>query len=802
MNVFLKPTAVLFFYLCFSLLANAQINVDNTITPEQALAILLGGGVEVSNVQFSGDANQIGSFLGENSNLGMNGGIILGSGDVAFAEFGTNGISGGNDGGGGTLGGGNFGVGDPDLTQISGVQMHDAAILEFDFIALGEEVRFDYIFASEEYNNFVCANVNDAFGFFLSGPGLDGPFTNNAINLALVPGTDVPVTINSVNNGTVGASGTEANCAQYGPDWADNSIYFFDNTLINGPEVISYDGFTVMLEAFAAVQCGGSYHIKIAIADGGDTAYDSAVFLRQGSFDSPGIVISANLTNTIDENTIYESCGGAEITFERVGNVEQEYVLEIAYSGTVEVGSHVEPLPETVVFAPGESAVSIEVVPIPNDIVEGTLELIIEVTTSGCDGETTTFSLFINDDPVELELDANVPECPGDEVTVQSTVTGGVAPYTYLWSTGDVDDAITASYDLTETVHVTVTDACDSEVTTYYTIEVPQPEPIMVMIDGVFSLDCPDIKSLEPLVGGGSQPYSFEWFSDGDLIGEEQNIDVQVDDDRDVSFVVTDGCSWTHEITVELLLVDHPPIEVEFENPEICYGTSISLPISVDGGFEPLSIYWEHDASEQWSTNVSPTRDTTYPFRITDGCGDLYEYEVNVFVFQAYADFTFDYWSDTEISFTNNSQNNFINEWTFGDGGTSDEENPVHDYNELSVYTPVTLWVETEQGCRDVAHAVIPPYMTAFVPNAFTPDNDGLNELFEFVLVGVKSFEFRVFNRWGEEVFYTNQGGKFWNGSVNNGAHYSPDGVYVWVLEMQGFESNTERLTGTVMVIR
>ena len=781
----------------------AQIDVDNTTTPQEALELLLGNGVEVFNVQFSGNPDQIGSFIGVNSNVGMVGGVILGSGNVNLAETGADGIgSGGNDEGSGTLGGGNFGAGDPDLTLVSGFATHDAVILEFDFIALGESIQFDYVFASEEYNEFVCGSVNDAFGFFLSGPGINGPFSQNAINLARVPGTDIPVTINTVNNGTVGTSGFEQNCIDVSPDWNQNAAYFIDNTVGVTPQSIQFDGLTVVLTAQADVICNGTYHIKIALADGGDTAWDSAVFLEQGSFDSPGIIISANLTNTIDDNTIHENCGGAEITFERVGNTAEAFDLTINYYGTADAQLDFESLPTSITFPAGENTVSFFANPIVDGVLEGLEELIIEVIASGCNGEASTFSLFLSDEELDVSASGPQPDCPSEVITIESTVLGGVEPYTYAWSTGSTEADHVGGFAATETVTLTVTDACGIEESATHTVVVPIPEPIEVMLE-LELLNCAGFQALQPLVEGGYPPYTFEWVLDGTTVGDMQNVDVWVSENTVIDFVITDACNLVTVEPIDLLLVEHPPLEINAPiDPEMCFGTLIPLTVSLEGGYGPHSILWEHDGSTSWSNTVGPGADRTYIYTITDGCGETFEEEITVFVYRVAADFSFDYIGISEVAFTNLSFNNDSNFWSFGDGATSFEIDPTHLYNDLSFTTYVTLTVTSEQGCVAQSRQVLPPFMTAYVPNVFTPDNDGLNEIFTFSLIGVKVFTFRVFNRWGEEVFFTDRDNEFWNGSVNGGAHYSPDGVYVWVLEMEGFEANVKRLTGSVIVVR
>ena len=198
----------------------AQIVIDNSLTPQEFVEqILVGTGVSVSNVTYNGQANApggqvaIGSFTSTNTVLPLANGLVLASGGVNQIPAGSTIF----DPGSGLSG-------DPDLLQLSGQSsINDYSILEFDFIPLGDTIKFDFVFGSTEYSNYTCTVFNDAFGFFLSGPGINGPFSNNATNLAIVPNTGspgvegIPITINTINSGSPTGSGTASTCAAADP---------------------------------------------------------------------------------------------------------------------------------------------------------------------------------------------------------------------------------------------------------------------------------------------------------------------------------------------------------------------------------------------------------------------------------------------------------------------------------------------------------------------------------------------------------------------------------------------------------
>jgi hypothetical protein len=154
---------------------------------------------------------------------------------------------------------GNLAAGYPDLTTIAGIQTYNASVLEFDFIPVGDNMQFNFVFGSEEYMEFVDLGANDAFGFFISGPGFNGPYANNAENIALIPGTNIAISIDSLSLNDYGQYYIDNGDGMSAPQNADSTV-------------VQYDGFTTVLQANAQVQCNQTYHIVIviAIADASD----------------------------------------------------------------------------------------------------------------------------------------------------------------------------------------------------------------------------------------------------------------------------------------------------------------------------------------------------------------------------------------------------------------------------------------------------------------------------------------------------------------------------------------------------
>jgi gliding motility-associated-like protein len=382
----------------------------------------------------------------------------MGSGDVQVAP-------GPNNQGGASLGGGFIAGVDPDLAAITPNTVYDEAILEFDFVPQGDSIEFQYVFASEEYDEYVCGSVNDAFGFFISGPGITGPFSNNGANIALIPGTTTPVSINTVNLGVSGMNGTPANCTAIDPNWASYNIYYTQNT----QQSIQYDGKTVILTAFAAVQCGETYHIKLAIGDAGDGAFDSGVFLQEGSFSSNGVSITAS--SVTGGNTIAEGCGTAIFTFNRP-DTTGNFTIHFDIGGTATPGSDYTSVPDSIIIPQGQTSATVTVDAFTDSNLEPqeTITFFI-IYSNGCGNDTVQATIYIdNVEILQVEVGAPSEICTdaGEFAILSASATGGYGPLTYVWDNGGgVGDTVVVTPGQTINYQVTVTDTCGNSDTEF-----------------------------------------------------------------------------------------------------------------------------------------------------------------------------------------------------------------------------------------------------------------------------------------------------------------------------------------------
>ncbi len=417
-----KKVALALCCLLISFTLKAQLEITPQTSAQALAQRLVGDGISISNVTISGSPLATGFFRNMGgTQLGLDSGIVLSTGRVLTSGtlYGFNGLQ------------TNFAstthntAGDAQLSAIIGnAETNDAIILEFDFVPLGDTVKFNYVFSSEEYPTFTCSDFNDAFAFFISGPGITG-----AKNIALIPGTNIPVAINSINDGTDPAPQL---CNDMGPG-SPFTQYFVNNT---GSLNFTHNGHTTVLTAVSEVVPCQTYHLKIVIADVFDHIYDSGVFLEAKSLIStPLHIINANPVSNGDPFVV-EGCTAGAIQISRSRSLNFPQTINLTFAGTAVNGTDVLTIPSSVVIAAGDSSVTVPITPIADNVAEPLEQLKIYVSYSGC-GSVLGFyadSIIINlKDQLSATTVVQGANCTSSTGSIELTVppNSGATPYQY-----------------------------------------------------------------------------------------------------------------------------------------------------------------------------------------------------------------------------------------------------------------------------------------------------------------------------------------------------------------------------------
>lgn len=607
-------------FFCSSM--HGQLVIDNSVTAADAIQnILLGGGVQVFNVTYSGAPEQVGSFDCVNCNLGIESGFVMGSGN-------TSGAAGPNTSGSFSLGpASGIGASDPDLFLLSNNPLNDAAILEFDFIPTGDSVGFNFVFGSDEYPEFAGSSYNDAFGFFLSGPGIAGPYSNNATNIALVPNTSTAITINNINNGTTNTG--PCNFCQY----YTNNINNFGAPITT----IQSDGFTTLMVASADVICGETYHIKLAIADAGagDTSYDSFVFFQANSFTSNQVDVSFEAPAFVSPavNGLYEGCQTGFLVFTRPANLNNTATYNLMIGGTADLTDVLE-LPSEITFLPLQSQFVVPITAVSDGVFEGAEVLELSIDVGGCQNQLTVFEVEINDLP---ELQVTIPnysvDC-GGEVTLTPEISGGIGFYHLEWETGATTNEIIYSPNATSIVSFTVTDTCGVTPFEGFTeVVLNVGDPIEIDLGSDLSVTCIDLTEIVPTVTGGFGSLVYEWSAQGNVLGNGQTLAIQTDEDVVIALEISDECGATGQDFVELAV---PQVNVNLSAPQTISTPcleELEVTANGSGGVGNITYTW-YSGSTVLGTGVSFSQVYGEPESLTiealDECGNIAQVEVQV----------------------------------------------------------------------------------------------------------------------------------------------------------------------------
>lgn len=680
-------------------------------------------------------STQIGKFNINNPNFGLDSGIVMVSTDAIDVVPGQS----------GTYTSYPTQTPSANLTTVlnaigsSSSSQYDRASIQFSFVAPGDSVKFDYIFASKEYTSYTCSSFNDVFGFFLIGQGINGqPLWNangtpniDTVNLAVIPGTTTPVAVNTINQGYPSGSWPASNCSSANPNYVTNSVFYNANS--GGTSIINMEGYTDVFTAKASVSCGSLYTIKMFICDVSDGALNSAVFIGARSFELPTISLSQawNQGNTFNDSTMIEGCQPSWLYLDRQGAVFDTMVVDFVYGGTAVSGTDYAPLPSSITLLPGQTRDSIQIWAYDDGVAEPneTISIVMQPVTTNCAVYPAQYKTFVIRDKVSVTVDATLGagndtlSCPGQQSTLLGTFTTGEGNTTGWWET-----------DTTGGVQLTV-------------------NPIATTTYHFYGIDeCMTVAAMD-------------------------------------------------SITIYVLPYDS--VETYSDTTWICPGESVEIQARARYGTEPLTYTWlSGPVDSLWTVTPSASRWYPYKVVDQCGFTTWDSVWVGVAPLPGAA-FTYypNPSNPLNVQFTNQSSDTNYVAWYFGDGDVSADVDPQHSYSKPGTYR-VSLAVADSLGCSDSVTVDIELRMDyyVYIPTAFTPNGDIVNDRIKVEALGIEGLQWDIFNRWGLKVFSTSDLAESWDGTY--GGQPVPEGVYSYKLLIYLPFGNIAEEHGTFTLIR
>lgn len=838
MRIF-KIGVFLTIFLLFSITAlHAQLIVKTNRTVSDLVNnVLAGGGVDIKNIQYSVGTGNIGFFNGKKSNIGLDSGILLSTGKVTDA-IGPNDI--GNKGSSNNL------PGDADLQLLSpSFPTYDATWITFTFTPQANQVKFRFVFASEEYPENINKNYNDVFGFFITGPG----FTGNQ-NIALIPTTTDPISIQTINANT-------------------NSSYYIDNS--NGTS-IQFDAFTKVIEINATVQPCKSYTLKFAIADVKDFIYDSGIFIEAQSFQS----VDPRSINAYEQKKMVSECDSAGFVLTRINkDKSQAITVNYIFEGTAINGVDYTATPANKVIIPaGSTSAFVKIKPTRDFLNEANESVKIKIVDPvicdtaqadlsisdykpidklkfqlACNDSTTTVAVVQYDqldsikwynqnkvflqygnsfnvkngdtsyhyiysiekctgltikDSIKLKFypittNADTTVCIGDQLPLFASSAFPNAKY--IWSSN------VGSFSPNNTVANPLFNVLDSSIVTVKidnetfcsqkTFKVFAPE---LLIKDTLNSIC--VNGNVSLLASGGKKY--RWVPSAGLSSDTiANPIANPDTTTIYTLTITNGiCEKEYHVTVK---VDTIPIANAGIDQIICSRQKVRLQAS---GSDYGTYNWYPtflvDSPEIANPFANPASTTLFLLQAFNGSCMSFD-SVSIFVVDS-VNAAFNYVFDscartifvTPIANLNNS--NFI--WDFGDGIQNSIISQTHQYQQKGTYV-IKLVTNALAPCRSEDSLVLTiPFVDKTlrrITDVFSPDDDQIND--EFKISGETSpcaiKRMRIFNRWGETIYDSieNQGKLVWDGRYKGSP--CPIGAYIYYVEGDGFIDK-----GTISLVR
>ena len=612
-----------------------------------------------------------------------------------------------------SMGDNNGGTGDADLSAAIGVpNLNNASVLEFDFVPTSSQMKFNYIFASHEYEgSYPCPPLqfDDAFALLLK-PNTPG---STYTNLAVLPGGLGLVSVPNILPASFSC----------GPI---NAQYF--GSLL--PNATNYNGRTVPLTAEATVIPGQSYHIKMVIADARDTIYDSAVFLEAGSFDIGVSIVDAagnpvpETLNVCDNtpqvlNALVATSPGMTFQWFKDG-VAIPGATNIAYTAT----------------SPGVYTVKI-IIPGQNCPAEAKVTII-----GGTSPVVQNATLKLCTTPSNLNFDLNLA------IPSISTTAGAVFKF-YL---AQADAVAGNSNNITNTasfngndgqiIYVNVSNGAFCSKVATLTLN-KEATPVAALTPSKLKICVGE--SITLTASGG---VTYQW-GDSSVTGAVRTVSPTQNTTYTVYAIGAQGCKSLQPATVVVEVV--PAITSNLTGGYICLGDRIVL----DAGAGPnYSYQWNNGETSQ---TVAAELPGLYSVTISNGvCSKVYTTQVILAIIPQII--KVDYNENGTLSVTASNPSNGQLEYSNDNGVTWQSSN-------VFANVPNNTLVSIRVKVKNTSCVGFLEYFTFVMKNVITPNGDNVNDMIDFRgISNLKDFQAVISDRYGKAVFKAEKTRPFWDG--------------------------------------
>jgi len=403
--------------------------------------------------------------------------------------------------------------------------------------------------------------------------------------------------------------------------------------------------------------------------------------------------------------------------------------------------------------------------------------------------------------------------CKGEnDGAIDLTVSGSVSPYTYSWSntafSQDLSILTTGYYE------VDVLDNNGCKLNASITLFEPSIFTSNLQISYYFgyNISCYGFQdgSIDITLNGSVPPYNYSWQGSNSYTSTSEDIDNIPAGFYFVDVLDDNNCTYYRDTI--LIQPDTMIITIAIVT-DTCNRSVGSAEAFVSGGIPPYSYLWEPTFSNgitalqlsglnEITVSDHANCESSIGFSVNDLPPPIADFTVNPILYRfveqlenpiQFFDASFDSWSQI-VSWN----------WCFDDGDSAFIKNPSHSYQDVGSFE-VVLVVENQLGCLDtVTRKIIVKDYLIYIPNAFTPQYDGINDDFGPKGIGIEEFEMIILDRWGEKVFTSNDINISWDGTYQNRNNniVAQIGIYVYVITILDVFGETHKYVGQVTLVR